>query len=463
MIRLLSTLIVSILLSMPVSAGDLSRQDFAYGIELQTAKEAAIHTLVVPDDVYRTVRRHDLGDLRVFNGNDETLPHALRALPEDGSTGRKRSRVSFFPLAGVAAGPGQVDLAVTVRRGADDLIVGLSSETPVAKGAEPAAYLLDHGRDHAAAGKIELRWKNQAQPLTTVSLLDSDDLLHWRVLVDQAVLADLEYEGYRVVKREIAIAVPSRRYLKLVRKGEGVLPELERVEAVTENPAPERARRWAPLGPGTVAREADRIVVDYQDEYHLLADRVRLRFAGANSMVRAAVQSRPDAEAPWVSRCTDVFYSLQVGETVIDRDVCTFAPTADRLWRLAVIEDGAGVRNSEKGPTLELGWRAAELLFVARGPAPYTLAFGSGRVAGDDEAAASRMIMQAVSGTEPALIRPAGLGEVIELGGKITLQTPAAPLPWRRWLLWTVLAAGVLLLAAMVRHLWLEMRQEKNG
>lgn len=462
MSRLLWSLAVLLLSSLPVSAGDLSRQDFAYGIDLQTAKEAVIHTLEVPDDVYRTVRRHDLGDLRVFNGDGEILPHALRPLPEDRSTDHKRRPVSFFPLAWPAASSTQVDLAVIVQRGEDDLIVGLSSAPPGAKGAESAAYLLDLGRDHPAAGKLELHWKKPEQPLTTVSLLDSDDLLHWRVLVDQAILADLEFEGYRVVRREIAIAVPTRRYLKMIGKGEGALPQLERVEAVTADPAPERARRWASLGPGKVGREGNRIVVDYQDDYHLAADRVRLRFAGANSMVRAIVQSRPDAKAPWANRCTDVFYTLQVGGTTIDRDVCTFVSTADRLWRLAVIEDGAGVRNSQKGPTLELGWKAAELLFVARGPAPYTLAFGSGRVAADDAAATSQMVLQAVSGTDPALVRPAVAGGKIELGGSKALQAPPLPLPWRRWLLWAVLATGVLLLAAMVRHLWLEMRRDRD-
>ena len=457
--QLLAALFI-LLSSVSVSAGGLVRQDFAYGIELRIEAEAAIHSLVIPDEVYLTAGRHDLGDLRVLNADDEMLPHAVRLLAEDDSTGRKREAVPFFPLTGTAEETGRDDLAVTVRRGSDDLIVGIASGTPDG-GEGPVAYLLDLGKRHAAVAALELRWNNAGLPIKAVSLLESDDLVHWRPAVESAILADLEYNGHRVVAHDITLPAPVRRYLKLIGKRQGALPDLAGVEAIARGAAMDEERRWAHLRRGRIGREGDRSFVDYQEEYHLLADRVRLRFAETNSMLRASVQSRQDSGSPWITRCSEVFYALQVEETEIARDVCAFPPTADRLWRLQIIEDGVGVENPKRTPSLELGWMAAELLFVARGKAPYTLVYGSGNAGGSGKSAESQMLLEAVAGSEQKMVRQATAGNRIELGGEKALQPVPPPLPWQRWLLWVVLAAGVVLLAAMVRHLWLEMRRSQ--
>ena len=456
--RLRLAAVLLLLSSAQVSAGDLVRQDFAYGIELETEAGAAIHSLVIPDEVYLAVSRYDLGDLRVLNADDEELPHAVRLPAGDDIDGGKRAAVPFFPLTGMAEAPGRDDLAVTVRRGADDLIVGIASGTPE-KGEGLAAYLLDLGKGHAAVAALELRWKNAGLPITDVSLLESDDLVLWRPVVESAILADLEYGGHRVVARGITLPAPVRRYLKLVGKGQGRLPDLAGIEAVAEAPATEAGRSWAPLRRGRIGREDDRSFVDYQEEYHLLADRARLRFTEANSMLRASVQSRPDSRSPWTTRCSEVFYTLQAEGAAIARDVCAFPPTADRLWRLQIFEDGVGVDKTGRVPSLELGWRAAELLFVARGKAPYTLVFGSGKAGGSGMGGESQMLLETVADSEQKMMRQAKAGKRFELGGEKALQPLPPPLPWQRWLLWAVLGAGVALLAAMVRRLWLEMRR----
>ena len=158
------------------------------------------------------------------------------------------------------------------------------------------------------------------------------------------------------------------------------LPELQAVTAISRETDREKQRRWLSLGDGQVGQEEERIVIDYTSDNRLPADAVRLRFSEANSMIRASVQSRPDAKSPWVSRCSAVFYSLSRGGVTISDEVCSFGRTSDNRWRLEIFEDGLGLEQPGRAPSLELGWTAAELLFVARGPAPFTLAFGSGRL-----------------------------------------------------------------------------------
>ncbi len=50
-------------------------------------------------------------------------------------------------------------------------------------------------------------------------------------------------------------------------------------------------------------------------------------------------------------------------------------------------------------------------------------------------------------------------GSKVTLGGDKALQIPLPPIPWKKWLLWGVLVAGVVLLAAMTWKLAMQMNR----
>ena len=56
----------------------LSSHDFAYGIPLEVDGDGAIYSLPLPQEVYRYTTRKDLGDVRIFNGYGEVVPHMLQ-------------------------------------------------------------------------------------------------------------------------------------------------------------------------------------------------------------------------------------------------------------------------------------------------------------------------------------------------------------------------------------------------
>jgi hypothetical protein len=448
----------------PVLAGTPAAQEFAYGLLLDTQGDGAIYSLVVPDDVYRHTQRADLGDVRVLNASGEAVPHVLREAFENESDLRTQEDVPFFPLVGDAEGPKGTDLAVNVKRRADGMIISIETDNAAVSGKKGiGSYILDLSGLKTEIGKLCFTWNSGELPFTTVRLLQSDDLIHWRSLVDSATLADLEYNGHRVAQKDIVLPFKPLKYLKMTGDKGQKPPDLQKVTALPEKLAMRQQRRWFSLGSGLVGHERVRTVIDYTSEFHLPVNGARVRFPEVNSMIRASVQSRPDGKSPWVSRCSAVFYSLKMGSAGMDNDICLFGRTNDRQWRLEIIEDGAGLEKNDRAPSLELGWNAAEILFVARGPAPFTLAYGSGLIAGNPGQSATGMILQAVSGKHPEqLVRPAVLGKKIELGGKSALEAPPPPLPWKQWILWAVLLVGIGLLALMVRHLQREMRTRGN-
>ena len=72
--------LVFLLLLIPILANGAERPvDFAYGMAIEAdAAQDALHEIEIPAAVYRAVTRADLGDVRVFNGQGEVVPHALR-------------------------------------------------------------------------------------------------------------------------------------------------------------------------------------------------------------------------------------------------------------------------------------------------------------------------------------------------------------------------------------------------
>jgi hypothetical protein len=456
--RYLISLLILIFPAWPVLAGDtVTAEDFAYGLPLRIEDGAAISSLIIPEEVYRTARRADLGDVRVFNGNGEAVPHLLRTAERHAATVKNVANIPFFPLSEDVGRRDEGAAAVHVERNADGLIVNLTADTAAGGSSnEKRTYLLDLTGREKETGKLGFIWR-EGPPLLAVRLLESDDLVHWHSLVDHAILADLDYGGHRIEQKTLVLPTRPLRYLKLLARDGHNLPDLQEVMAYSEKLAERKQRHWSLLADGQVVQNKQGLGIDYDAVGHPPVDRVKLHFPENNSMLRATVQSRPDTTSPWIPRCSTVFFALTVEGTAIENTLCSFEPVSDSHWRLEIIEDGAGLATSGRVPTLELGWTAAEVLFVARGPAPFTLAFGSGR-AGTSDQPDIGMILQAVSGRDADhLISPAEVGERFDLGGQKALAAPPPPLPWKQWLLWAVLILGAVILAFMVRRLLHEM------
>ena len=99
-----------------------------------------------------------------------------------------------------------------------------------------------------------------------------------------------------------------------------------------------------------------------------------------------------------------------------------------------------------------------QLLFIAQGEGPFTLAFGSAQV----DAVTTplgKLLNQDNLANNGQLIKAAQLGSRVQLGDAAKLQPAPPPLPWKKWLLWAILVVGVMVLAAMALKLSKQMNQ----
>jgi hypothetical protein len=187
---------------------------------------------------------------------------------------------------------------------------------------------------------------------------------------------------------------------------------------------------------------------------------VQLLPPAAAGALQATVLSRPTESEPWRTVHTGLFYDLSLQGKRLLSDPVICAPTTDRYRQVRLRADHGG--SSAAGQLgLEVGWQPDQVIFVGRGPGPYTLAFASRRL--DPRAGSGDgLLLGALDATRStALIRPIEPGPIRVLGGKAALRPPLVA-SWTTLVLWAVLVAGVALLGLMARSLLSETRKPQS-
>jgi len=443
-------------------AEELSSRDFAYGYMIEAPNNGAVYSLPVPGEVYRTVRRADLGDIRVFNGAGELVPHALRGLIAPEENTRTSRDLPFFPLFEqdiVHDG----NMSLSVRRNTDGTIIDIDSGQLRQEGdRSPSGFLLDLGEKPSDISTLELYWQADEEHTTNSVRVDqSADLQRWQTVVAKTALVDLEYGGNRVEQRKIELPYRSHRYVKISWLQQQKPAAVKRVAALSRPLTSRQNLQWLSLYNGVKSESNGKTVIDFTSRYRLPARSMQLQFPEANSLVSGLVQSRQGKDGNWREQCRTVFYSLDVDGERLQNEPCSFTTTNDSEWRLVVLDDGAGLAGSGKNLLLDLGWQSDELLFLARGTGPFLLAYGSGKLENNGVKGGADMVLTAISQQQTGnIVQSAKLGKRIELGGEKALVPPPPPTPWKTWLLWAVLIAGVLGMACMARNLMNDLRRK---
>ncbi len=466
--RYLLILLVLVCNSGQLKAEEITSRDFAAGYYLETSGAHAVYAVELPEEVYRTVKSAELNDVRVFNGAGEVVPHEVRTVTVDPATLREKETIAFFPLFQQQSPENNpAGISLRVARDATGAIVNIKSD-PLNDPADQkiTGYLLDLSHVKKEVSEMLFTWQNDTDSsVVTVNILESNDLERWTPLVQRATLADLQFGGQQVKRRTIELPQWPMKYLKLTWQESRWPLNLTGVTGFSKIIEARRMRHWVSLYNGNVQEKDNRLMVDFTTDYRLPTSSVQIRFPQTNSVAMLSVQSRSDAANGWKTRCEQVFHDLSVEGSAIRNDPCDFPATADPLWRVVVMQDGAGLQTGKGKLTLQLGWQPSELLFVGRGTPPYLLAFGSGKLAQQGINPDAGMLLQAIQrDTAKQAISRAQIGKRIVLSGALALQNPAQPLPWKKWLLWSVLVLGVGLLAFMARSLIKEMKgaDEKN-
>jgi hypothetical protein len=420
-------------------------QDFAYGIAIHADAQDALYEVELPAAVYRGVTRSDLGDLRVFNGQGEVVPHALKPHAEGGLAKPAAVELPLFPLY-AETGASLEDLNVRVNKGPDGTIVNILSH---AKGAVKSdklrGYVLDASALKQPAQALLFDWKSATEGFAgKVRIEGGDDLARWRTLADNASLVALEFGGHALEQKRVELRPERHKYLRVSWPEKQRPLELVSVRAEPAASTVEARRAWQNVMALPVSGKPGEYTYDLGGYFPF--DRMRVDLPQVNTLVQLQVLARAKPSVDWRPVTSAVVYRLRYDGAEVTSPEVAVTGGGERYWLLRIDQKGGGVGAGT--PVLRIGWIPQSLVFASRGAGPFQLAYGNGRAK-----TAAYPISSLIPGYKTDAefkVKMATLGEQVTLVGATRLR---APIDYRRWALWASLILGVLVLGWMVYRL----------
>jgi hypothetical protein len=427
----------------------LAPNSFGFGREFETSEPGALFDAVLPSEVYARLTRPDLGDLRVFNSAGDILPHALQIQQGKPDTPTQYS-APFFPVYADSSSS-LTALALTLRQ--DDTGQILNVETQGQHDARKVlvAYLVDARAITQPVRLVRIEWDTAPGDFFAGFRVEaSDDLQAWRQ-VGTATLAELDFNGHVLSRRDINIATGHYKFLRVASDALDGSPKLSGIQLETPGSTVN-----SQLGSATLTHIDNPASGEFR--FRLTgnppADRVFVTLDSDNALAQVEVLSRNNDKEQWQPRGHGLIYRLQRQGSILNNpEVSLKGQITAREWLLRISPENALGRST---PSVALGFVPHRVSFVARGSGPYLLAYGATGVPAPNGSLNATLDSLPEDQRRSLTVT---LGEERMLGGEQRIAAPSyVERTWKTWVLWGVLILGVLLLARMAHGLLVEMR-----
>ncbi|MGF6459985.1 DUF3999 domain-containing protein [Pseudomonas frederiksbergensis] len=432
----------AVVLGVTLSAGAQEQPaDFAAQVPLSVSGEGPWYRLELPLGVQLKARQTDLSDLRVFNAAGEPQAYALAREPAQTRENRTLHDVKWFPLYNSAEATERAP-SVRVQSNTNGTLIEVQPSSQLEAGEEELrGWLLDASRIKAPLQQLILDWTSDRDGFQRFSIEASDDLQHWQSWGEGQV-ARLTFADERVEQHEVGLPGQSARYLRLLWSSPQSAPALTSAQLESTNPRTlPLPLVWSQPLAGTSVKAGEYI---WQLPMGLNVQRLQIELNQPNSLAPVTLSGRRETSLPWQTLTSGLLYRLtQNGQDVVQNELQLPGQTVQQL-KLTVDERGGGL--GAEAPTVRFAVRSTQLVFLARGAGPYTLALGSATVK-----AASLPLSTLIPDYSAAKL--AALGKATVEDGVVV--TPAATVPavadtnWKKFGLWAVLLLSVLFLGAM--------------
>lgn len=432
----------AVVLCVTLSAGAQEKPaDFAAQVPLSVSGEGPWYRLELPLGVQLKARHTDLSDLRVFNAAGEPQAYALAREPAQTRENRTLHDVKWFPLYNSADATERAP-SVRVQSNTNGTLIEVQPSSQLEAGEEELrGWLLDASRIKAPLQQLILDWTSDRDGFQRFSIEASDDLQHWQSWGEGQV-ARLTFADERVEQHEVGLPGQPARYLRLLWSSPQSAPALTSAQLESANPRTlPLPLVWSQPLAGTRVKAGEYI---WQLPMGLNVQRLQIELNQPNSLAPVTLSGRRETSLPWQTLTSGLLYRLtQNGQDVVQNELQLPGQTVQQL-KLTVDERGGGL--GAEAPIVRFAVRSTQLVFLARGAGPYTLALGNATVK-----AANLPLSTLIPDYNAAKL--AALGKATVEGGVVV--TPAATVPavadpnWKKFGLWAVLLLSVLFLGAM--------------
>lgn len=426
--------------SIGVGAEELAA-DYASKSPLTLSGNGPWYRVDVPLDVQLKARQGSLADLRVFNAAGQPQAYALVRSESQLSENRNETSVKWFPLY-APTDARQTSPGVRVQRSVGGTLVEVQPDKALEPGEEVRrGWLLDASAIHAPLHQLNLDWASEHDGFQRFTIEASDDLQTWQDW-GEGQLARLSFADQRIEQTDVTLPDRSARYVRLLWDDGEQAPVLTSAKLVSIDssiaPAP---LVWSP--PFVAQRDKSGAYL-WNFPVGLAVERVQVEIKQPNTLAPVSLEGRRDELSGWQPAGAGLLYRL--ARDGKDESIDQLALSGQRIQQLKMHVDERGGGLGDAAPTVKLALRATQLVFLARGEGPYSLAIGNPKAA-----VVNLPLETLIPGYEPkrmASLGQATLGEITTL--KVEPLAPVVPgTDWKRYGLWAVLLAGVALLGGM--------------
>ncbi len=449
------------LLAAPAAAqqAPLRADNFNHTSAITLTGAGPFHQAVLPMALYQGVERQDLGDIRVFNGQGETVPHALLRSQSSSVSQVHEMPLPLFPIHASQDKTGAPDLSVLVRRHADGTLVSVrQAPQPAGGGALLRGVVVDASKLERGLQSLRLDAGPVAAPFHAYTIETSDDLQQWRLLKGDAQLVRLEHAGQRIEKNLAEWPGEAGKYLRILWADPQQAPAITAVTGRMQEQATDNAPTiWsAPISAALTQNN----IYDYTLPGRMPLELLRINLPQANTLAPVELQQAVSArrrhreQAGWQTITQAVAFRLNSPQgEITSPDIALDWPSQHRLRLVADARSGG---LGTQPPSLQVGFVPHILVFLARGEGPFTLAWGAQNTA--NAALPVATLIPGYRSDKKLTASPATLAAVTPAQAATPIVS-APDQPVSKGALWAILIAGVLVLAGMV---WMLVRQMKQ-
>jgi hypothetical protein len=236
----------------------------------------------------------------------------------------------------------------------------------------PTAYLIDASKLEDRLAAFVVDWN--AAPGTEVvrvSVEASDDLQGWWQVAGASVVR-LSQGGRVLEQPRVALGSATKaKYYRMTWSGASDF-RLRSVRAELTSEV-RRAPRETLTVAGRAGEKPGEFVFDLGAR--LPVEALRIVPAEPNSVAQLAILTREPLQTEWRRVTSAVFYRIERNGTQVESPALDIGRHAAREWMARTDPNAGGIGSTP--PRLEVQWRPRQVVFVARGPGPFRLAFGN--------------------------------------------------------------------------------------
>ncbi|MGE7814542.1 DUF3999 domain-containing protein [Pseudomonas sivasensis] len=418
--------------------------DFTHHVPLSVSGNGPWYRLELPLDLQLNARQADLSDVRVFNAAGEPQAYALSRQSSQRTESRNVADVKWFPL--YAADTQESLPGVVMKTTTEGTLVEIKPSSAAKPGKQVLrGWVLDASAIKAPLQQLSLDWSREQEGFQRFSIEASDDLQRWEPWGEGQV-ARLSFADERVEQHDVSLPGRSARYLRLVWKGQAApLLTSAKLVSATRSSLPMPLVWSQPLA-GTRLKAGE---YSWQLPTGLSVERLRIELKQPNTLAPVTLAGRSDAKQLWQPLNKGLLYRLtQNGQDVVQDELQLPGQVVTEL-KLQVDERGGGL--GADAPALRFAVRATQLVFLARGEPPFSLALGNASVK-----AASLPLSTLIPDYSAERLNTLGQAKVV---GGVAVASPVVVAAvedgpnWKKLGLWAVLLLGVAALGAMAYSL----------